>query len=160
LIPLTIPSERRSFETCLASILEIDPAGIPDFPLEKSRWEWLSVVNQWLAQHAIWYIDVYANPDPLHDVHGCWGFHVICGNLGSGSGHCVVGYAGKVFHDPWPESGGLIGGREDWEFGILVPIDPSRLIRDNEAVLVWRRMMQARRAAEFLGDEPSGEGET
>ncbi len=111
------------FAACIASILEVPLADVPNFCAEKA---WYTALNLWLGPRGLYYVEVLV-PDDAPYVRD-WGFHVISGDGPRGCRHSIVGFGGKMVHDPHPSRAGLLAGsKEPKEFGLLVLTRPERL---------------------------------
>ncbi len=90
---------------CIASILELPLAEIPEFSREPEQW--LVDVQEWLAGLGLYYVQVkpddpavqaaFAQSEPL--------YHVMEGLSPRGGQHAVVGDRGKFLFDPHPQDG-------------------------------------------------------
>lgn len=98
--------EGNCFAACIASILELPLADVPNFCVDRKHW--LQHCNDWLAKRGLAYIEFKLTggevPIWMTDV----GHHVISGPSPRGDfHHCVVGLDGKMVHDPHPSGAGL-----------------------------------------------------
>lgn len=100
------------FRACVASILELPEATVPDWPDANLDPD----VNQWLGQRGLRYEQIDASaPPPL-------GLHIIQGLSPRGGQHAIVGKDGRPIWDPHPQDGtGRFLVRKD-EWGVLLPI--------------------------------------
>jgi hypothetical protein len=110
---------------CLASILEIPLEDVPWFGTGPF---WEERQNKWLAQFDLVAIDIKVDSFYKGDLRFL-GFHLINGPSPRGTGenefwHSVVGYQGKMVHDPHPSGDGLLGA---WTFTLFV-----RLFREGD----------------------------
>ena len=105
------------FAACIASILEIPLDDVPNFCNSQ---EWVADLRAWLRPWGLYYLDVRI---PKKDADLLDGYHVISGTSPRGCQHSVVGYHGKMVHDPHPSGDGVSG---ELLFGLLVlsrPVD-------------------------------------
>ncbi len=107
------------FSTCIACILQIPAARIPNFCHEKNE-NWRDATNDWLGSIGFFYIDFTLIGDMRDELIRYWGYHVISGNGPRKRRHSVVGLQGELFHDPYPGGCGLIGGPDEWEHGFVI----------------------------------------
>ncbi len=121
------------FSTCLACVLSIDAATVPNFCGDFD--EWLPPLNDWLSKRNLFYMDVHLGQDNLI-LTAWWGYHIISGDGPRGLKHSVVGLRGKMFHDPYAAGFGLVGEPTDWEYGLIIPrylIDSDYPVEAKEA---------------------------
>lgn len=111
------------FATAIGCILNRDPAEIPNFCCIADNWR--EATNEWLKSLGLFYMDVSLPGDLRDELTRFWGWHVISGDGPRGRRHAVVGWRGDIYHDPHPSRDGLLGMRDDWEFGLLVPRHPQ-----------------------------------
>lgn len=116
------------FATCIACLLEVPVDSVPNF-CENDNWR--EATNEWLAQYGLHYQDVTLPGDARDEAVRFWGYHVISGDGPRGLRHSVVGYQGKMIHDPHPEGGGVSG---DLEYGLLVVVDPASFMNARQAM--------------------------
>ncbi len=90
--------EGNCMQAAIASILEIPLENVPHFMLYAED-EWWNRFEEWAGQFGLQPIGI--------DPGGDWkprGWHLIIGGSPRGEfDHCVVGYAGKPVHDPYPD---------------------------------------------------------
>ena len=99
---------------CLASLLELGMGDIPDFPgFELNDGSWKPRVEEWLRrEHNYTMIDFYIEygrgreelcylPAMYHIISGLW-------RKKGRITHAVVGFQGKIVHDPHPQRAGLL----------------------------------------------------
>lgn len=91
---------------CVASMLEIDIAIVPNFA--ESRY-WEQNLIKWLKEnYKLSYIEVQINDSFTHLVKSQDVHHLIIGPSPRGPFyHAVVGRAGEIVHDPHPSKSGL-----------------------------------------------------
>lgn len=111
------------FATCLACILEIPLDDVPNF-CEHDNWR--DETDKWLEPYGLFYQDIVLIGDARDELTQYWGYHVISGDGPRGLRHSVVGYRGKMVHDPHPDGGGVSG---DIEYGLLIATDPAEIIK-------------------------------
>jgi len=104
------------FAASLASVLNLPLRSVPDFKRANLDPE----VNRWLGKnYGLQYKELpITDPAPL-------GYHFILGLSPRGGQHCVVGYNGKLAHDPHPMDGTGRGVKPE-EWGVLVPVSKAR----------------------------------
>ena len=98
-------AEGNCTQACIASILEISIEGIPHVTAEEDRNGWI-ILERWLErEHALALVHF-----PKGFMRGVQpiGFHLIGGTSPRGLPHAVVGYEGRIVHDPHPDGGGLV----------------------------------------------------
>lgn len=110
------------FAACIASLLELPLEDVPNF-CDSDNWR--ERLAAWLRSHGLFYLDVtlQEGAEPLDSE---WGYHVISGDGPRGCRHSVVGLAGVVVHDPHPKGGPL--GPANREYGLLIPLDPAKVV--------------------------------
>lgn len=118
--------EGNCLAACIASILELPIEEVPDAnELHKNGMNWLIGLCNWLKQYNLWYmelkVDEYRQPI---GVRAFWlppTYHLINGDSprNVSAGHSVVGYQGKIVHDPHPDKTGLTNITE---YGLLLAI--------------------------------------
>ena len=107
---------------CVASILEISIDEVDKhIPADDS---WLSMLNKYLATLGLYYLTVKlpkeSKDDFLKEFPAC--YHTIAGNSPRGIRHSVVGYKGKMIHDPHPSRAGLID-QDETEYSFFIRLD-------------------------------------
>lgn len=84
---------------CVASILELPIEAVPNFiEYDKGNGEYIEVFNDFLGQYGYQALTLFL----LH-LDKTWipsGYHLIYGHTAAGNKHAVVGYQGKIVHDP------------------------------------------------------------
>lgn len=107
------------FAACLASILEMPIKDVIHFPAGECPL-WRDIVNDWLENKGMFFIDIALNGDMRDNQIKYWGYHIIMGESPRSEDirHAVVGYQGKIVFDPHPSRDGLRG--TDFTYGILV----------------------------------------
>ena len=117
------PPEGDCFAACVASILELPLNEVPNYSQGGEWWvEW----NRWLSLRGLYIIE-FADKEGKGREY-LQGFHIITGKSYSGDwNHSVVGYCGKIVHDPNPKKKGI---RSHQWYGVSVVIDPSKAWRN------------------------------
>lgn len=97
-------------ETAIAAILETE---VPDFGLSVSDEEHHLLLTEWLKAHGrrLRYYGTDIRPR---------GFHIIEGISSRGGRHAVVGFRGRMVHDPHPVDGTRRGLERVERFGLLL----------------------------------------
>ena len=111
------------FATCIASILELPLEEVPNFC---AATHWRAAMNAWLKLRGQFYMDVNLPGDLRDDLVSDWGYHVMSGEGPRGLRHSVVGYQGKMVHDPHPSGAGLLD--EPDEYGFVVGRNPAIIV--------------------------------
>ncbi len=113
------PPNGNCVAACVASILELPLDEVPNFIEADEFWDDL---NGWLAKRGLYIIVVPA------DGRVPRGYHIIDGRSKSGPwNHVVVGYEGKMVHDPNPKRRGIKGAPE--AYWVFVTTDPAEAQR-------------------------------
>jgi hypothetical protein len=99
------------FAACLASILDLEMADIPEFSTDEDLW--LHDVQQWLATRGLYYVQMAPTDPGLQSAfeNGTL-YHTIEGTSPRGGQHACVGENGEIVWDPHPNDGtghGLVG---------------------------------------------------
>lgn len=116
------------FSAALASILEISLAYVPRF-CDSGEDDWGPIVNNWLRYRGMYYVEFKWN-DYFREVTPRAAVYVLSGGSPRGGdiGHSVVGFEGRVLHDPHPSGAGIVPHAEHpWDVGLLVPFDPTKV---------------------------------
>lgn len=115
------------WQTCIACILDIDPAEMP--PQEKYDWNYHSTVNWYLREHHnLAYVEIHLPEESLSILQiAPPGYHMLTGrtvrsDAQDGARHVVVGQYGKMVWDPHPSRAGLL---EEIRWGLLIPFPKS-----------------------------------
>ena len=112
------------FAACLASILELPIADVPNF-CDGDNPRWKADCLEWLRPFGLYLLSV-ALPDDFPADQMPAGYHVMSGKSPRGKfNHSVVGFAGKMVHDPHPSGDGIDGPITEYDF--FVSLDPSEL---------------------------------
>lgn len=104
-------SKGNCFAACIASILDCTIDDIPNLNAYEESEEWMQVLNDWLSNRGLGYMEVIV---PSADINVFFRnkdfYHVIIGptNRSSNLFHAVVGRKGKIVFDPHPTDLGLI----------------------------------------------------
>lgn len=130
------PANERGdcFAACVASILGVPVASLPNFCALGTDETWASMANEWLSVHAGVMLITYVG-DPLIDapMYGRHGVMIASGPAERGHIHCVLWRCGKLLHDPHPSNAGLLKADH---FDLMVVLDADRLqafVRSQEA---------------------------
>lgn len=113
----------------LASIFEIPLRDVPNFavinqgPDGKPTGKWYGACFNFCKARGfeLWF-RYRAADGTIPTIEGAYPFHLIGGTSPRGFSHAVVGYKGKMIHDPHPEGGG-VDPIDD--YGFLVPVKPT-----------------------------------
>lgn len=89
---------------CIASILELPLESVPNFAAYE---DWFKRLNTWLKDRNLFYIEFAFNAEDEWLTQNA-GYHVMVGTSPRDSDHAVVGYQGKIVHDPHPSDAGLV----------------------------------------------------
>ena len=110
--------EGNCTQAAIASILEIPLEDVPHFILYDKD-EWWRKYEEWAAKFGL-------QPVGIRDL-GDWiprGWHLIIGGSPRGDfEHCVVGYAGRPVHDPYPDGNCELTNVTAYEF--FVQLNPE-----------------------------------
>ena len=99
-------------QACIASVLELPLEAVPHFVLKD---DWVEALQMFLARFDLWTIPM--------DASSSWdkrfvprGYHLISGPSPRDNSiwHSIVGYQGKMVHDPHPSRAGL-EKEETWD---------------------------------------------
>jgi len=113
--------EGNCFDACLASLLEVPLETIPHLNEEN----WVDATNAWLMKEfGCFYFEFEYNEAMAFPVLG---YHVMSGISPRSPDwprlyHSVIGYQGKMVHDPHPDGTGIKG---KIRYGLIVPCDPA-----------------------------------
>ena len=102
------------YAACLASILEIPIEAVPNVDDGE---DWLEHIDEWL-QICHGYTLLSFHAETFYCVPAV--HHIMIGKSSRGLNHAVVGFQGKIVHDPHPNNKGLIT-IEGYEF--LLPLE-------------------------------------
>lgn len=109
------------FAACLASVLELDE--IPE--ISGTDEDWFERVNEYLEPFGLYYFEFnYADPSRTFNFPG---YYLMIGPGPRGINHAVVGFDGKMVHDPHPSKGGL---KHIDNYGLFVCLNPKYNKRD------------------------------
>ena len=109
---------------CVASILNLPISEVPHFgegdALHNAEIYWNNLAN-YLATKGLFHLEL--NSFDL-EISKCPTdiYHLIYGKTIRGTEHATVGRNGELIHVPHPSKAGLVGNKEDWTFGFLIPI--------------------------------------
>ena len=102
------------FRTCIASLLNLREADVPDFPEANLD----PGVNKFLRQYGLTYKEI-----PAEDDNAPIGLHLALGTSPRGGQHAVVAKDGKLLHDPHPVNDDPRRGLVDTKaYGLLLPL--------------------------------------
>ena len=113
------------FSACVASIMELSLEQVPYF-MAAPEDRWYARFEAWLERRGLYPLML-----PIPDGPRGWapsGYHILSGNSprkpeDPEALHSVVGYHGRILHDPHPSRAGLLS----WiDTIVLVPMDPSK----------------------------------
>jgi hypothetical protein len=95
----------RCWPACIASILEIPLAEIPEFSTEPNQW--LVDVQEWLATLGLYYVQVKPDDPALQAAFRSGGtvWTVMEGMSPRGGQHAIVAKNGEPYFDPHPQDG-------------------------------------------------------
>ena len=97
--------EGNCLQACIASLFEMGLEEVPHFVL---RDDWVGALDGWLGQFDLQSVLVDLERGEGEDMWEPYGYHLICGKgPRADCQHAVVGYNGRVVHDPHPDGGGL-----------------------------------------------------
>jgi hypothetical protein len=126
----TEPGRGDCVAACVASVLEIPLAEVPNFRLASAPW---TALQEWLAGRNLFAIKVVADRMLFHPMPMT--FCILTGRSPRRDiGHAVVGQQTEcdwhVVHDPHPDRSGL-KGEPEWVifFGVLQPERAQRVCR-------------------------------
>jgi hypothetical protein len=115
-------AEGNCLAACVASILELDIADVPNFCADQSDGSWLRKLADWLAEEGMCavhasFVDgdpgVVPAPEDLATM-ASWmklrriGFAIVSGYTERGLSHSTVWFDGELVHDPHPSQNPLI----------------------------------------------------
>ena len=97
---------------CVASIFELPLRDVPWFADPAGqKTDWYHTMREFcrltFEREPIFYF-LPQNRDGVRNMYPLDRFHLICGRSPRGYEHAVVGFNGKIVHDPHPDGGGLI----------------------------------------------------
>ena len=105
------PEEGNCLQACMASLFELEMGAVPHFVLED---DWVEAFDEWLERFDLQSVTVDLERMGGEDMWKPYGYHLICGDSPrSDCKHAVVGYNGRVVHDPHPDGDGL-ETEENW----------------------------------------------
>ncbi len=112
------PEEGNCFSACVASILELGIEDVPHFCAYSNK-RWLREAEAWLRENYNLTLLSFASRGTsgvycIPAIH-----HILSGQSVRGLCHSVVGFRGKVVHDPHPSRKGIV---EIEEYGFLIPL--------------------------------------
>jgi hypothetical protein len=109
------------FTACLASVLELDIADVPDFYKIEPASKAMKGVNTWLHEKGLQLITLRSAEELLPKAY------LLAEGLGPrGLRHCVVFFGKQLVHDPHPGQKGLLSIDV---FRLFVAVDPHKVLR-------------------------------
>lgn len=118
----------RCFAACIASLLEIKEAEVPE-------WVHEDTINAWLIpEHGLEFKEMPIDDVALAPV----GWHLIEGVSPRGGQHAVVGRDGRFVFDPHPQDGTGRGLVDKQRYGLLLPAKRERAT-DRADMMALRR---------------------
>jgi hypothetical protein len=116
------------FLACLASLLEVDIHYFPREFLQLDSETCDRRYKEWLLEHFDLYQVDLTTDDPGRVLHG---YHIINGRSPRAKypnlfDHCVVGFCGKMVHDPHPSGKGVLDKGCGLTYTVLVPRTPAK----------------------------------
>ena len=129
------------FRACIASLLDLREADVPDFKDANQD----PGVNPFLRQYGLRYEEV-----PVGDLE-LTGLHLALGTSPRGGQHAVVCKDGKLLHDPHPQDGTGRGLVKVERYGLLLPLKASA--NDASLLLKGKRLHTAAEALKIKHDE-------
>ena len=129
------------FRACIASLLDLREADVPDFKEANQD----PGVNPFLRQYGLRYEEV-----PVGDLE-LTGLHLALGTSPRGGQHAVVCKDGKLLHDPHPQDGTGRGLVKVERYGLLLPLKASA--NDASLLLKGKRLHTAAEALKIKHDE-------
>jgi len=116
------------FQACLATLLNLDIEKIPHFAKLYDDGNWFGEVNKWLCQYGLNLMCFHYEKDASY-LKGC--YHLLSGQSSRGLTHAVVGYEGKIIHDPHPDRGGL---QTIEHSEVFVKLNPRTSVHEKEMI--------------------------
>ncbi len=112
------------FESCIASLLELQLAEVPDLAAYEDDGRWLKKLNEWLGpKYGLAYLELSIAHDETDNFFSDKDFyHVMIGPT-ERSGkikHAVIGRKGRMVHDPHPSQRGILREDSFLMIGVLV----------------------------------------
>lgn len=110
------PVEGNCFNACIASLLEVDIDVIPDIP---PGTDWLTAKKKWdewlLENYSVYLLDVEFDDRTIRMADHLQGYHIMSGTSPRAeypdrTAHSVVGFEGRMVHDPHPSGDGIKPG--------------------------------------------------
>lgn len=99
-------AEGNCFAACIASLMELDIADVPDFSQVKDKdnnpIHWLDAVDKWLWDRGMRMIVALPEYYPDNCYYMAWG------KSPRGFEHSVLYYNGEMKHDPHPDGTGIV----------------------------------------------------
>lgn len=112
-------ADGNCFHACLASVLEVGIADVPEWP---DGPDWLEHVRRFLADKGLGMLALQVQaPEALAAVDG---YFIVSGHTDGTVEHAVVVRQGRVVHDPHPNPTCKV--RFDWLY-VLYLLDPAKV---------------------------------
>lgn len=110
------------FESCIASLLHLKLEEVPNLAAYEENGLWLNKLNEWLSKKGLVYFELELPITEKKLFFKNYDFYYI--QIGKTTRsknilHAVIGRKGKIVHDPFPKSPGLIDSKKI-KMGILV----------------------------------------
>lgn len=119
-------ADGNCWSTCIACILDLDVADVPDF---NQAPDWAAAANEWLGKRGLAFATRCGSSPPP----GLDGALIIASGMsGRGVRHAVLWRDGAMVHDPHPSGDGLRSPPDEWD--VLVVADLDLLRRPAELV--------------------------
>lgn len=100
----------RCFNACLATLLDVPEASVPDFPDDD---DYEASIDRFLSRWGLRYVRVPVGVPPV-------GLHLVEGISPRGGMHAVVGRDGDIVWDPHPQDGTGRGLVRKHYYGLLI----------------------------------------
>lgn len=117
-----VGSEGDCYAACIASLLELPLADVPNFCADSSNW--LEHADKWLREeHEYTLLGFRPRGEGAFYCIPAM-YHIMAGKSPRGVDHAVVAFQGKMVHDPHPTRAGLMAV-DEYEY--LVPCEKMLL---------------------------------
>ena len=113
------------FRCCIASILELAAEDVPHFYdgeafFDESGVVGLQRLQDWLAKRGLHFLEIEWKADYLHNWDKQLSFHYTMSGISPrGHQHAVVGFGGKMVHDPHKSRAGIAPENGMYRIGII-----------------------------------------